>query len=258
MSKTLNGRLTTDKWGKHMPVHNSASGDAPYYYRDTECVMVQFNTDIDFALDLMPPDLEIIEPASAFMVIETNHWTTVGPYGEAYVAILCMYKGEVYGYVPGVYVTGEASQLLGREIYGFGKKQAHNIELIKHGDGHVEAIVEVKEGSNNLRAIMSPTHNLTAEDLTALPLICLKVVPDVAGGDVPALAQLTTVTFAANALIGSDGKAEVYAGSGTMDMNEHSDLKLPINEITGCLYCRFNADLPYGRVLKTYTEKDFK
>jgi len=257
MANKINGRLTTDKWGKSMPAHNSIGG-APYYYRDTECVMVEFTTDIDYALDLMPPELEIIEPASAFMVIETNHWTTIGPYSEAYVGILCMYEGEVYGYVPGVYVTGEASQIQGREIYGFGKKQAHNIELKSHDDGTVEAIVEVKKGSNNLKAIMSPSINLTKDDLAALPLVCLKIVPDVAGGDVPALAQLTTVTFAASALIGADGKAEVYGGMGTMVMNDHSDLQLPINEVTGCLYCRFNADLPYGSVLKTYTEKDFK
>ena len=88
--------------------------------------------------------------------------------------------------------------------------------------------------------------------------VCLKVIPDVSGSDVPALAQLTTVTFAANALIGADGKAEVYGGSGSMNMNDHSDLQLPINEVTGCVYCRFNADLPYGSVLKTFTEKDFK
>ena len=75
MANKINGRLTTDKWGKSMPAHNSIGG-APYYYRDTECVMVEFTTDIDYALDLMPPELEIIEPASAFMVIETNHWTT--------------------------------------------------------------------------------------------------------------------------------------------------------------------------------------
>ena len=257
MTKKLNGRLTTDKWGKSMPAHNSNEG-GPYYYRDTECVMVEFTTDIDFVLDLMPPELVILEPATAFMVIETNHWTTIGPYSEAYVGILCMYEGEVYGYVPGVYVTGEASQIQGREIYGFGKKQAHNIELKSHKDGTVEAIVEVKEGSNNLRAIMSPSINLPADALTALPLICLKIIPDIAGGDVPALAQLTTVTFVANALIGTDGKAEVYGGTGTMNMYDHSDLQLPISEITGCMYCRFNADLPYGSVLKTYTEKDFK
>ena len=76
MSKNLNGRFTIDKWGKSMPAHNSIEG-APYYYRDTECVMVEFTTDLDFVLDLIPPELEVIEPASAFMVIETNHWTSI-------------------------------------------------------------------------------------------------------------------------------------------------------------------------------------
>jgi acetoacetate decarboxylase len=250
------GRLTPDKWGAFMPVHNPISHKAPYYYRNTECVVIEFATDPEAALSLLPSDLELFEPATAFMVIETNHWTTIGPYSEVYNGILCHWKGELYAYVPGVYVTGENSQLLGREIYGFGKKRAHRIELIRHDDGQVEAVVDVKPGDQAVRAIMRPGKNEKAEAVGTLPLICLRVIPDAEGSNRPALAQLVSVLFAANVIMASDGKAEAYSGPGHMQFGAPSDVQLPIVGSSGFKYAHFNADLPYGKVLKTYTEEE--
>ena len=253
-----NGRLTPDKWGPFTPAQNSIAQRGPWLYRDTETVMVEFLTDEDSALDLMPPELELVEPATAFMVIETNHWTTIGPYGEVYNGILCNWQGELHAYVPGVYVTGEGSQIVGREVWGFGKKRAQRIELISHGDGQVEALMEIKPGDQALRALMRPAVNEPAEAVAALPLVVLRIVPDVEGSEIPALAQLNSVTFAANPLIGTDGKAEVYSGPGTMQFGSPSDVQLPIKEILSCKYMHFNADLPYGKVLKTYTEDELR
>ena len=250
------GKLTPDKWGSFMPVHNSLSQRGPWLYRDTECVIVEFQTDPDYALGLMPPELELFEPATAFMVIETNHWTTLGPYSEVYNGILCLWKGALHAYVPGVYVTGENSQIVGREVYGFGKKRAHRIELIRHDDGQVEAIMEVKAGDRALRALVRTAKNEPAEAVGTLPLICLRVVPDAEGGRKPALAQLVSVLFAASPLIGSDGKAEVYSGPGLLEFGSPSDAQLPVRSILACKYAHFNADLPYGKVLKTYTDTE--
>ncbi len=250
------GKLTPDQWGPVMPVHNSLSHKGPWYYRDTECVLIEFQTDPDYALSIMPSDLELYEPATAFMVIETNHWTTIGPYSEVYNGILCTWKGELHAYVPGVYVTGENSQILGREVYGFGKKRAHRIELIRHDDGQVEAVMEVKPGDRALRALVRTAKNEPASAVGTLPLICLRVIPDAAGGARPALAQLISVLFSANPLMGSDGKAEVYSGPGSLTFGSPSDAQLPIQSILACKYAHFNADLPYGKVLKTYSAEE--
>jgi acetoacetate decarboxylase len=241
-----------------MPVHNSIAHKGPWYYRDTECVVFEFLTDENRVLDILPADLELYEPATAFMVIETNHWTTIGPYSEVYNGILCTWKGELHAYVPGVYVTGEASQIVGREVYGFGKKRAHRIELVHHDDGQVEALMEVKPGDRALRAVIRTANNEPANSVGTLPLICLRVIPDAEGGDVPALAQLVSVTFKANAMTGSDGKAEVFSGPGSMTFGSASDAELPITKILGCKYAHFNADLPYGKVLKTYTRSELE
>ena len=65
-----------------------------------------------------------------------------------------------------------------------------SIELIKHTDGSVEAAMDVKPGDQALRATVRPAKNLPPEAISALPLICLKVIPDAEGGAQPSLAQL--------------------------------------------------------------------
>ena len=189
------GRLTPNQWGSLMPAHNPIAGKGPYYYRDTELFMAEFATDPEVVLDLLPSDLELMEPAGGFMIMEQNHWTSNGPYGEVYLGVMCTWQGQPHAYVPGVYVTTENSQLLGREIWGFGKKRAHKFELIKHGNSQIEAIMEILPGDRALRAVMQPQKNEPADSMVDCPLICLRIVPDAEGGDVPALAQLVQVSF---------------------------------------------------------------
>jgi len=246
------GRLKPSEWGTIMPVHSPLSEKGPWYYRDTEAVIITYQTDPETVLDFLPEDVELIEPATAFMVIETNHWTTLGPYSEVYTAVLCKYQGEVMAYCNGVYVTGENSQILGREVYGFGKKQAHRVELIKHQNGEIEAIVEVTPGNIAAKAVMRPSKNESAEVLESLPLLVLKVVPDAEGGDKPSLAQLVSVLFKAEPHRGPDGKDEVYVGKGSLVCEASSDVGLPVLNVLDSKFCRFTADLPYGKILKTY------
>lgn len=250
------GKLTPAQWGRFMPVQNPQSQKGPWLYRDTECMVIEFETDAEAALAMIPSELELLEPATAFMVIETNHWTTLGPYSEVYVGIVCMFKGQVCAYTPGVYVTGENSQIVGREIFGFGKKRPHKIELISHGNGTVEAIMEVLPGDRALRATMMPAVNEPPESLVALPLIGLRIVPDAEGGSKPTLAQLVEANFVAEPIIGSDGRAEVYTGPGHISLETPSDVQFPVHRVTKATYAHFNAVLPYPKVIKTYSEEE--
>jgi len=250
------GTMDPSKWGRFMPAQSPQSQKGPWIYRDTECVVIEFETDPEVVLPMIPPELELIEPASAFMVIEINHWTTLGPYGEVYVGIPCLFNGEVVAYAPGVYVTGENSQIVGREVFGFGKKRPHKIEVITHGNGTVEAIMDVLPGDRALRATMMPAQNESADALVALPLVCIRLVPDAEGGAKPALAQLLAASFVAEPLIGSDGRAEVYTGPGHIALETPSDVQLPVGKVTKATYARFNAVLPYPKVLKTYTDEE--
>ncbi len=247
------GRLTHDQWGTTMPAHSPSYKKGPWYYRDTEVIMLTYLTDEDAALDVLPSDLELVQPATAFMVVEFNNFTTSGgPYGEVYTGVLCMFEGQVYGYTNAVYVTTENALTMGREIWGFGKKLAHRIELRQLGTGEVEGIVEVSEGNIVARATILPERNEPASVMQELPLAVLKVIPDVEGGDKPAIAQLNSVSFAGVPHKGPDGKDELYSGTGSLEVSKHSDLNLPVLEIVDAKYIRMTADLPYGKILKTY------
>ena len=250
------GRLKPKDWGSLMPVHNPQAPKAPYYYRDTEMVMAHFETDAEACLDILPSDLELYEPATAFMIMERNHWTSNGGYDEVYIGIVCTYEGEVYAYCPGVYVSEENAQVLGREIWGFGKKMMSGFDIKTHGNGTVEVKMDVLPGDGALRCTMRPDKNEPPESLAGYPIVCLKVIPDAEGSDTPALAQLVAVSFAASALMGSDGKAEVFSGEGELTYGCTSDIKFPVKNMVGCTYARFNADLPYGKILKTYTKNE--
>jgi acetoacetate decarboxylase len=253
-----NGRLTPKAWGPFMPVHNSNSQKGPWYYRDIECVLIEFETDPDYVLNILPSDLELYEPAIAFIVLETNRNTTVGDYSEVYNGVLCKWKGEVYAYIPGVYVTGENALVLGREIWGFGKKLAKRIEIIRHQDGQVEAAMDVKAGDRALRALVRTARMEPADSIAPIPMICLRVVPDAEGGDKPALAQLITVLPVNKPIIAPDGRPEIYSGPGHLQFDSPSDAQLPIRKILSCKYARLTSDLPYGKILKTYSDKELQ
>lgn len=252
------GTLKPTAWGPFMPAHNPTSHRGPWYYRQTEMVMMQWETDIDAVAPLIPEGIEIIEPAIAFMVMEQNHYSTLGPYGEVYLGIMVMWGGQPHAYLPGVYVTGENSQVVGREVYGFGKRRMHRFEIAKHGNGDVEVIMEINPGVRALHATMKPQTNEPADALGETPLIGLKIIPSIEDTTVPALAELTSVTFKAAPVIGSDGKPEIYSGPGYIAMDVPSDVNVPVSQMLGCFYAKFDADLPYGKVLKAYTAEDFQ
>jgi acetoacetate decarboxylase len=54
------GRLTPDHWGETMPAHSASYGRGPWYYRDTEAIMLTYMTDEDAALDILPSDMQLV------------------------------------------------------------------------------------------------------------------------------------------------------------------------------------------------------
>ncbi len=246
------GRLTPDQWGTTMPAHKPSYKKGPWFYRDTEALMITYLTDENAALDVLPSDLELIQPATAFMVLEFNHFSTSGgPYGEVYTGILCQFEGQVYGYTNAVYVTTENALVAGREIWGFGKKMAHRIELIRHGTGEIEGVVETKPGHIAAKTFFLPDSNLSADVLEEMPLAVLKIIPGVEGEE-PDVAKLNCVSFGGPPHKGPDGKDEVYGGEATLEVDNISDVNLPVLQVVDAKYIRMTADLPYGKTLIDY------
>ena len=255
------GTLTLDKWGPFSPVHDSCASKGPWYYINTEGIIIDFETDEDAARSLMPPDLELVEPATAFVSIVDNHWTTLGPYGEAYMGIMCKWQGEVCCYIPAVYTTGVASRVVAREIVGCGKKTAERIEVTQHADGDIQAIMEIKNGDRAACVVMRPATTEPIEALGAhqsIPMIFLKTFPDPEGGDRPALAQLISQPYPVHPHVDAQGRAMVYSGPGHLAFGWPSDLQLPIRGVPSFKFSRYDSVLEYPKILKTYTPEEFE
>ncbi len=254
------GTFTLDRWGAFEPAHSPCASKGPWYYVDTEGIVVDFLTDEKAAQSLLPPDLEVAEPASAFVAIVYNNWSTIGAYGEAYLGINCTFKGEPCTFIPAVYTTGVASRIIAREVYGCGKKTAERIEVTNHADGDIQALMEIKQGDRAAVIVMRPAENVSAEALGPhqfIPLIFLKTFPDPEGGDTPLSAQLISQPYPMQPHVDAAGRSIIYSGPGHLVFGWPSDLQVPILGGLSFKFCRFDSVLEYGKVLKTYTAAEF-
>jgi hypothetical protein len=120
-------------------------GQAPLYpteeytYRDTEMSLVAFTTDEDKAAALIPKELQLVKipqlpgQASAVAVFAKYRGNDqVGPYMEVIIDLPVLYKGQLYLYVPYIYVDTDAAMAAGREFGGYPKKLA-NIQMRHYG-----------------------------------------------------------------------------------------------------------------------------
>jgi acetoacetate decarboxylase len=225
---TTFGEQAPAQRGPFMPAHSSPSQQGPWYYRDTGSVLIGFTTDAEHAASVLPSDLQLLEPAMAVIVIEANRGTTLGACSEVYNGTLCLWQGELYGSVPCVVATGEHSQILGRVVWEFGKKQTHRSELIRHQAEQTVAAMDAKPNGQAARAMIRAARKEPPSAVETLPLIRVRIVPDVERGDLPALAPLVSMLSSANPLTDSDGKPGVYSGPGLLGLDEGKDRRLDL------------------------------
>jgi hypothetical protein len=99
-------------------------------YWDVDFVAIAFATDADKAAALIPKELELIKipalpgQAAANLVFAKYRECDLGPYMEMIVSIPVLHKGQLYLYVPAIYVDNDAAMLAGRELGGYPKKLA--------------------------------------------------------------------------------------------------------------------------------------
>ena len=67
------GKLSPKNWGSFMPAQNPLSQKGPWYYRKTEMVMVQFETDIDVVAALIPEGMGFVTPGMLKPVNASKH-----------------------------------------------------------------------------------------------------------------------------------------------------------------------------------------
>ena len=127
----LRGTLSPDEYAtKAMPHWAEAYHSPIAKYRNMDYVSITFATDAAKAAALIPEELQLIDipplpgQVAANLVFAKYRECDLGPYMEVIVSIPVMHKGELYGYVPAIYVDNDAALLAGRELGGYPKKMA--------------------------------------------------------------------------------------------------------------------------------------
>ena len=114
--------------------------NVPYVYSNLDMVIVAFTTDEDTAASTVPEGFNLVKipqlpgQASAMAIFAKYRGNDqIGPYMETIITVPVVYKGQLYLYVPFIYVDTDAAMLAGREFGGYPKKLA-DITLQNFGD----------------------------------------------------------------------------------------------------------------------------
>jgi acetoacetate decarboxylase len=244
-------------------------------------VIIDYMTDAKSAAAMLPEDVTTLPVPDLPGFSAVKHiWahyrdSSFGPYDEFIVGIPCLYKGELYIYVPFIYVTTDAAMAAGREIGGWPKKIA-DIKLERAGNNYrlsfrrgsaelnATAIVGAKLFSTPLPAKealrLHYPHNLTLplpaptgkeQASVPLPTMSLKVIPGIgAANPKPVVAQLISAKW------GISG--DFHAAKGvTVSMHSSEEdpfEKLPLLRVVGGTYVSGDMTLamPEMKVLEDW------
>ena len=239
------GRLTLSNSGYSMPADAPAYQRPPFYYRGTRSIAVAFETDADAALEALPAQLAISEPATAVLSFYHYPWTTFGPYNETILSLLVEHNGHPMTYITHIAVTSEPPMLAGREIWGFPKKLAQ-IEFRQERD-MIYGTLERPAGIRLASAVVRPERPAdNGHSGTTRPPVSLRLIPSAEENRRPSCAELietlTEVTI-----------HEAWTGSGSVAFAEGSRLDpwnlMPVKRVLQSSYLLSDMTLGFGKVI---------
>lgn len=112
-----------------------------WYWRDIDVVIIDHLTTNDAAAALLPAQLTTLPipelPGYSAVKQVWAHYrdSSFGPYDEFILTIPCLHNGELYLYVPFIYVDNDSAMVGGREIGGWPKKYG-KISMERVGDDY--------------------------------------------------------------------------------------------------------------------------
>jgi hypothetical protein len=158
--------------------------DVPYVYRNLDMVLIAFTTDEQTAASVVPEGFNLLKipqlpgQASAMAIFAKYRKNDqIGPYMETIISVPVVFNGQLYLYVPFIYVDNDAALLAGREFGGYPKKMA-DITLQNYGAEYKGAMsrstMHEKTSSSKFSDIMSMTAK-RAGKLFSVPLPVTKM-----------------------------------------------------------------------------------
>ncbi len=247
--ETRPGRLGKSRLGASMPVDAPYYQSPPFFFRDARAMSISYETDSDAVLDLLPEGLDLPLPARARLMVVHYPFSTLGPYHEAILGVECLWQGTPRFYIAHIAVTEVPPLVAGREIWGYPKKMAHI--TLQHEAELLRGTLERPEGVRLVTATMRIERPLpTVPGGGGGGSLSLRVIPSAEPGAPPSVAELIEVP-------GMDNRThEAWVGTGTLSYDTASSLdawrSLPVRQVLGASYSRYDFTLPHGRVLRKY------
>ncbi len=240
------------KFGYSMPSVSSLYLQPPYAYKDNNGINIIFRTTPEVLLGLLPPRLSPNPHNLAFFY--AGEFNVVSPvevkYKEAGLGIPVLFEGRPGNYYVFLYLDYAAGIVVGREIWGWPKKDAeiaYNVE-----NGIYRASVK-REGKEIIRASVNASELVTPippQDNN--PSFNLKIIPSVMKNHAPDVLQLTSAGGSSTLKELSRGEAKLaFASSATDPLGE-----IPVLEIVNGEQSVKDMSLDCGEVLVDYLEEN--
>ena len=241
------GRLTRDQIICTMPAVSELYPTSPIEYRGTEAIAVPYETDLEAARAMVPPMVEVEEPATALMTVLRIHSSSIGAFNEAQVTLRVRYQGEPRRFNVLMFTTSDASLTYGRELLGAPKKLGH-VELLQEQEGYV-GIVERPRGFRLVTCAVTP-RTLIRPDPTAFNTsasLSLRVLPhpDDEQGKQRVTIELVETAAEWTLLDQWQGPAALTINASEIDPFH----RLPVRRVLGGMYTRLNVTAPWPRTI---------
>lgn len=249
------GTLSPDRFGFTGPVSAPNVDAPPHFFRGTEMATFEYETSTDAAAALVPEGLSLAhDPAHVLVWFANFHFSTLGAYREAMLAISCLWQGRRVLYCPYMIVTGDVGLIAGREIWG-APKLLGDVGWAT-ANAAVTCSVERPAGVRIATGVIRPRDLRTPGTSGGPPLVFLKVIPSPEAGAPPEVCELVEVAIDSTVRLAGDGSPELFSGPGTLHFDQPSPTdpwaSVPVRRMIRSTYGRYDSVLKHGRVLHRY------
>lgn len=226
--------------------------NGPYRFINREFFVITYETDPKLLEDILPEELELLEPVVKFEFIRMPDSTGFGDYTESGQVIPVRYKGEEGTFTISMFLDCHAPIAGGREIWGFPKKLAKPKLLVEED----VLIGTLNYGSVRIAtATMGYKHHNLDQQLVAntmkKPVFLLKNIPGVDG--TPEINQLTKTYLQDITVKGA------WTGPGSLELHPHALAPIAdfaVKRIVSAVHFVTDLTLPYGEVVEDYLQRN--
>jgi acetoacetate decarboxylase len=249
------GTLTPERFGFTGPVSAPNVDPPPHHFRGTEMTTFEYETSTAAAAAIVPVGLHLAhDPAHALVWFANFHFSTLGSYREAMLAISCLWEGRRVLYCPYMIVTGDVGLIAGREIWG-APKVLGDVGWAT-ANSVVTCSVDRPAGHRIATGVVRPRDLRTPNGPGGQPLVFLKVIPSPEEGAPPEVCELVEVAIDSTVHVAADGSPELFSGPGNLHFDTPSVAdpwaSVPVRRMIRSTYGRYDSTLKHGRVLHRY------